>query len=134
MSKPARTIPGTVTKVDMTTGKETSEPMAWHIVPPPKDACQICAVKHPPDQPHNAQSLYYQMAFQGIVGRPPTWADAIAHCDERLRKAWQAALREKQAWTEPPAGEQPVKHHGLEPSKPSDAYPDQSARSNGEEA
>lgn len=114
MSEPARTIPGTVTKVDMTTGEETHEPMAWKVMPPAKDKCQICAVKHEPGDPHNAQSLYYQMVFNGNVGRAPTWADAIAHCEEHLREAWKAELRRMKAWTEPPAGQAPVKHHGLD--------------------
>lgn len=114
MSKPTRQIPGVLTNVDTATGKETHAPMAWTIVPPPKDACQFCAARHAPDQPHNAQSLYYQMAFNGIVGRSPTWADAIAHCDEPMRQGWEAHLRKLKAWSEPPAGETPVKHHGVE--------------------
>lgn len=114
MTSPAREIPGTVSTVDMATGTETTKPMAWKIVPPPKDTCQFCAVKHPPDQPHNAQSLYYQMVFNGAVKRAPTWADAIAHCEEPVRQAWEAELRRVKAWSEPPAGEAPVKHHGVE--------------------
>lgn len=113
MSTPARQIPSTVTTVGPN-GEEARSPMAWSIMPPPKDCCQICAVKHEPTEPHNAQSLFYQMAFNGIVHRSPTWADAMAHCEEPVRKAWETELRRRKAWTEPPAGEKPVKHHGLD--------------------
>jgi hypothetical protein len=67
----------------------------------------------PPEQPHNAQSLYYQTIFNGMIGRPPTWADAMAHCDASTRRAWETHLREIGAWSEPPDGEAPVKHHGV---------------------
>jgi hypothetical protein len=74
-------IPSVATKVDLVTGEETHEPAAWTILPPPADKCQVCAVKYGADEPHNAQSLYYQMTFAGMIGRPPTWADAMAHCE-----------------------------------------------------
>lgn len=48
------------------------------LLPPPPGTCPICAVKHDPTWPHNAQSLYYQYRFYGIRGRWPTWADAAA--------------------------------------------------------
>jgi len=103
-----------MTVVDMKTGKEEHKPMAWKVLPPPKDCCQICAVKHEPEAPHNAQSLYYQTTFNGILGRSPTWADAMAHCAEPVKKAWEKELRRINHWSEPPAGEAPVKHHGIE--------------------
>jgi len=53
------------------------------------------------------------MTFNGMVGRAPTWADAVAHCDGAVKRAWESALREKGAWTEPPDGEMPVRHHGV---------------------
>lgn len=115
MTKSTIQIPGSMTEVDSATGKETHKPMAWSMLPPAKGKCQICAADHGPKEPHNAQSLYYQMAFQGIVGRAPTWADAIEHCDEPLRRAWEAELRRRNAWSEPPDGDRPVKHHGIEP-------------------
>lgn len=114
MAKPTKQIPSIVTEVDLSTGKETHKPMAWNVMPPPKDKCQICAVKHDPAQPHNAQSLYYQMTFNGMVGRSPTWADAMAHCEAPVRDAWKAELLRMKAWSEPPIGEMPVCHHGVE--------------------
>ncbi len=30
------------------------------LLPPPKDCCQECAVKHEPTEPHNPQSFFYQ--------------------------------------------------------------------------
>lgn len=113
MAKPVREIPSTLTHVDIETGAQTHEPMAWKVLPPPKDRCQICGVKHDPGEPHNAQSLYYQMTFNGIVGRAPTWADAVAHCSDAVKEAWERELRAGGHWTEPPPGEAPVKHHGV---------------------
>lgn len=71
------------------------------LLPPAEGSCPICAAKHPPEQPHNAQSLYYQYRFYGIRGRWPTWADAVAHCSERVREYWEAGLRDLGAWSEP---------------------------------
>jgi hypothetical protein len=106
-------IPGALTEVDLTTGKETHKPMAWNVLPPAADKCQVCAVKHAPSEPHDAQSLYYQMTFNGMIGRAPTWADAIAHCDDGVKRAWGAELRKMGAWSEPQNGEAPVLHHGV---------------------
>lgn len=110
----SRHIPGTVTEVDAETGAEIHKPMAWHMVRPPEGRCQFCAAAHAPAEPHDATSLYYQMAFEGIVGRSPTWADALAHCSSEIKTAWERELRKLNAWTEPPAGEMPVAHHGIE--------------------
>ncbi len=104
---------GTMKTIDMASGKVTStEEGAFHIMPPADGLCQICAGRHNPEMPHNAQSLYYQMAFHGAVGRFPTWADALAHCEHAYAAQWKRILIEKGAWSEPPAGTAPVKHHG----------------------
>ncbi len=65
------------------------------ILPPKPGVCPICAVDHEPDQPHNRDSLYYQMKFRQQHGRFPTWADAMAHCDEHVKQLWIAALAER---------------------------------------
>jgi hypothetical protein len=111
--KPVKQIPGTVTEVDLATGKEMHKASAFDMLPPPADMCQICGVDHLPEYPHNAQSLHYQMIFSGMVGRSPTWADAMAHCDAKTRRTWEAHLRDLDAWSEPPDGEAPIKHHGI---------------------
>jgi hypothetical protein len=111
--QPVRQIPATVTSIDLATGKETHERGAWHVLPPPKGHCQICAIKHAPEQPHNAQSLHYQTVFQGMLGRAPTWADALAHCSDDVKLHWERELRICGAWSEPPEGEKPVAHHGV---------------------
>ncbi len=108
-----REIPSIVTKVDLQTGDEHHEQMSWKVMPPRKDTCQVCAVKHHPNEPHNQQSLYYQMIFEGQIGRAPTWADAMAHCDDTTKAEWEAALRERNAWSEPNNNEKPVRHHGM---------------------
>lgn len=71
------------------------------LLPPSEDGCPICATKHPPAMPHNAQSMYYQYRFFGVRGRWPTWADAVAHCEDHVREWWEAELRRQGAWTEP---------------------------------
>ena len=75
------------------------------LLPPAPDTCPICAVKHEPTSPHNCQSLYYQYRFFGIRGRWPTWADAVAHCDDKTRELWQTELQRMAAWTQPESGE-----------------------------
>jgi hypothetical protein len=75
------------------------------LLPPTAGTCPACAVKHPPEMPHNAQSMYYQYRFYGLRGRWPTWADALAHCSDAMREQWEAGLREKGAWSEPADGE-----------------------------
>ena len=78
------------------------------LLPPPKDTCPICATKHDPGLPHNQQSLYYQYRFYGNRGRWPTWADAIAHCSEGMKEHWRTELQQMGAWSEPPAGVDPI--------------------------
>ena len=77
-----------------------SSPVARPLsfVPPPPECCQVCAVKHHEDLPHNAQSLYYQMTFHEDHGRWPTWATALAHCGPDMRDAWRSALTTRGAW------------------------------------
>ena len=71
------------------------------LLPPAPGRCSICATEHEPNFPHNAQSLYYQYWFYGLRGRWPTWADAVAHCDETTQSLWRSVLRKHGAWTEP---------------------------------
>ncbi len=97
-----KTIPVETTTIDTQTGEASIETTRAHLMPPHPDACQTCGMlpAHPPDQPHNAQSLYYQYAFYGEHGRWPTWKDAIAHCSDEVRAAWEEALRERGVWPE----------------------------------
>lgn len=74
--------------------QEMSGEGMW-LLPPAKDRCQTCGTKHEPHLPHNAQSLYYQTAFNMEHGRAPNWLDAMAHCDEAMRALWTNALIEK---------------------------------------
>jgi len=68
------------------------------LVPPAKDVCQQCAVKHAEESPHNCQSFYYQYHFFEEHGRWPTWADAVAHCPERIKNMWIEELKKKGVW------------------------------------
>jgi hypothetical protein len=76
---------------------------SFTLLPPAPGVCRECAVDHKPDAPHDAQSLYYQTKFHMQHGRGATWADAVAHCEPAVRQAWETALRERGAWTEPAA-------------------------------
>ncbi len=62
------------------------------MLPPSRDKCQICAVAHDPDQPHNPQSFFYKWHFATQWKRTPTWADAMAHCPEKVRLEWTEML------------------------------------------
>ena len=109
------TIQGIVKTIEADTGNTVKvETTTWGILPTASDKCQFCARDHPPREPHDAQSLYYQMAFKGAQGRWPTWADAIAHCEEPVRKAWRGHLTALKAWTEPEELE-PIAHFGASP-------------------
>jgi hypothetical protein len=56
---------------------QVQKPMV--MLPPAPHLCQICAVDHADERPHNAQSFYYKYWFSLNNGRSPTWADAMAH-------------------------------------------------------
>ena len=58
------------------------------LLPPAPHLCQICAIDHPEEQPHNAQSLYYRWWFALNNGRSPTWNDAMNHCSEDVKAPW----------------------------------------------
>lgn len=74
----------------------------FYLLPPHPDACQVCARNppHAPEEPHNAQSLFYQYAFYREHGRWPTWQDAVAHCSPDVRARWERELRAIGQWTE----------------------------------
>lgn len=74
--------------------KVIENPGTMMLLPAAPGTCPICAVKHDPEQPHNQQSLYYQMHHQMEHGRGATWEDAMAHCSEEIKVAWIVALGE----------------------------------------
>lgn len=61
----------------------------------PKGTCEMCAVKHDADQPHNKDSMTYQYKFYDQNGRWPTWKDAMSHCTDEVQKLWTDSLRKK---------------------------------------
>lgn len=86
---------GQVVSVDMETGEETPiEGGGLKMLPGPPRSCEWCHVKHHPDQPHNQQSLPYQMKFNAIHGRYPTWTDAMSHCNDNVKAIWRSGLVE----------------------------------------
>jgi hypothetical protein len=92
---------GTMQVVDMTTGRVEEKPSGMMLLPAAPGKCQVCAVDHAPEQPHNRDSLFYQMRFHGENGRWPVWSDALAHCAEPVRAAWESELRNRGVWKEP---------------------------------
>lgn len=86
--------------------KEPGQP--WTLLPPPPGTCPLCARSHKPEEPHDAQMLHYQYRFYFTYGRWPTWADAVAHCNDKTRAYWERELRALDAWTQPPDGVAPI--------------------------
>lgn len=104
-----KSIPTKVQTVDARSGKVLkTEAMPMMLMPPRSGLCAVCAADHKPEDPHNAQSLYWGVAFNSDHGRVPTWADAIAHCDEAVQERWTNELKRMKAWTEPPEGCAPI--------------------------
>lgn len=87
---------------------EFVEVKSMKMLPPRKGLCQICAYDHLAIHPHNRDTLYYQMQFKGRFDREPTWADALAHCDARMRQMWNELLVRNGHWSEPPEGVDPI--------------------------
>lgn len=69
----------------------------WMMLPPDPALCQICAVDHPPEAPHDPQSLYYQTSFHGAHGRRATWGDAWAHCTPAIIDLWNRLVNQRLA-------------------------------------
>lgn len=66
------------------------------LLPPAAHLCQECAVDHLPDQPHNAQSMFYRTKFAMENNKKsPTWLDAISHCSKEVREFWMNELKAK---------------------------------------
>jgi hypothetical protein len=64
----------------------------WMLLLASPDTYPECAVAHQPDEPHNQQSLYWQLRFHQKHGRFPTWADAMSHCTPEVQEDWRAKL------------------------------------------
>lgn len=93
------TIPVATTITDAT-GAVVTETTTHFTLEPVADPklCPDCGRAHEPSQPHDAQSLHYQYAVYGRTGQWPTWRDAIAHCDDATRAAWEQELRRLGHW------------------------------------
>ena len=64
------------------------------VLPAAPGTCPECATEHPPEQPHNRQSLLYQYRYRQQHGRWPSWNDAMAHCTPAIQRQWREGLRE----------------------------------------
>lgn len=83
-------------------GSELPSGSGLYLLPPAPDKCQACAVKHPPEHPHNQQSLHWQYWFWGQHQRWPTWADAMAHCTPEMQAFWVKELAKHKIVVKPP--------------------------------
>lgn len=86
-----------------------TKPQPGFLLPPPADCCQECARKHAPEQPHDRQTLFYQMKFLNDKGRYPTWQDAMSHCAPEVQRLWREELEKLGAWSVPVEGMTPEK-------------------------
>lgn len=79
--------------VDMETGEAVPVEGggAW-LLPGPPGSCEWCHVHHDPRHAHDLNSLPYQMRFNAVHGRWPTWTDAMAHCSPELQAFWRREL------------------------------------------
>jgi hypothetical protein len=86
-----------VTTINTVTGEKSIKEITPQLLPPAPDKCQTCGVAHEPEYPHNQQSIYYQYAFYYSTkpNRWPTWADAMAHCSDKMKAAWTEELKKK---------------------------------------
>lgn len=74
-------------------GDTTATALNMMLLPPKAGLCQVCATTHGEPEPHNAQSLYYQMAWaMEHDGEAPTWHDAMAHCADAVKRVWRNGL------------------------------------------
>jgi hypothetical protein len=86
---------GGAESVDVNTGESVPiEGGGFRMLPGPPGTCEWCHVAHDPDQPHNQQSLPYQVKFHTLHGRWPTWTDAMSHCASEVRAEWRRQLVE----------------------------------------
>lgn len=79
----------------VTNSRMTELPGGFKLLPCGPDVCQMCAVDHPPENPHNRDSLYYQYKFFAENERWPTWTDAVSHCEEKLAEFWLSEIRRR---------------------------------------
>lgn len=96
---PLKKVPVTATTFngDKVTKTET---VYFTLGKPRTGACPECGKfpAHPPEAPHDTQQMYYKYAFYADHQRWPTWKDAMAHCDEATKVAWEAELRKVGVW------------------------------------
>jgi len=68
------------------------------LLPPHPNVCQLCGFDHEPPAPHNYQSLYYKYRFLKDHDRWPTWADACAHCSDKMKNIVKEIAEKVGAW------------------------------------
>lgn len=65
------------------------------ISAPGRGKCPVCATKHDPADPHDPNSLFYQIGFWKRNRRFPSWADAMEHCSPMTKLVWMDKLKKR---------------------------------------
>ena len=65
------------------------------LLPLDRWKCPICADRHSEKEPHNRNSLYFQMRFFQDHRRLPTWGDCLGHCSPFMRAYWRGEMAKK---------------------------------------
>ena len=66
--------------------------LAFNLLPSAPGTCPECGIKHEPKWPHNRDTMFYNFKFFNDNGRWPTWEDAMAHSEEKVKVMWREEL------------------------------------------
>lgn len=64
------------------------------LFPLPEGICPQCGIFHEYHEPHQVNTVHYQVWFKRKHGRYPTAQDAVAHCSARTKLDWLKYLHE----------------------------------------
>ena len=70
------------------------------LLAPGKNKCPICADRHSDREPHNRNSLYYQVKFRRKYHRFPQWDDTLAGLNQMMQAYWRGELAKAGVKTE----------------------------------
>jgi hypothetical protein len=89
---PGKHLAKSMVTVNRKTGETKPSNGTMMMLPAKEGTCEWCAVDHLPEQPHNAQSMFYQYRFYNEHGRWPNWLDAMEHCSIDTQAHWKHHL------------------------------------------
>ena len=65
------------------------------ILPLSRWKCPICADRHTEKEPHNRNSLYFQMRFFQDHRCSPTWGDCLSGLSPLMKAYWRMEMKKK---------------------------------------